>query len=63
MPDEAEDAKTFGRDTFVYCRQHLNPHSTGWCTVDVSDKVGLGVTTYEEAREKCQDWGFKLFRG
>ena len=37
-----EDQKIFG-DTLVYCSQHRRVHSTGWCTVGVSDKVGLGI--------------------
>jgi len=56
-----EDEKVFGRDVFVYCHSHLNPHSTGWCTVPASEKVLLRATTDREAREECVSRGFKLF--
>ena len=39
---------------FVYCSQHLRPHTTGWCTVSPNDKLGLFVDTLEEAYAKCK---------
>lgn len=59
---EVEDFQVFG-EGFVYCFEHVNPHSTGWCTVPVHRKVGLGVKTHAEAIQKCQQLGFKLFSG
>lgn len=58
---DADDFEVFG-DQWVYCRSHKNPHKTGWCTVSPQNKVALGVDTYEEAVEKCIDFGFELFR-
>lgn len=55
-----EDA-VFG-DTLIYCRQHLKVHETGWCSVSMRDKVGLGTNDHKEAVEKCRDWGFVLYR-
>lgn len=56
-----EDEVVFGKGQWVYCNQHLRPHMTGWCTVTVFNKVGLGVATEEEAYKKCGFWGFKIF--
>lgn len=52
---------------WVYCGQHLAPHSTGWCTVDLRWKVGLGLAgkateTYKEAFAKCERLGLKLHK-
>lgn len=58
-----EDEIAFGKDAWVYCRQHVRPHETGWCGVSPRDKVGLGVKTAEEAYEKCHSWGFEIFNG
>jgi len=49
--------------TWVYCLQHLRPHETGWCTVSLYDKVGLGDfdgnrdSQREQAYEKCKHLG------
>lgn len=55
-----EDEAAFGKDAWVYCKQHCYPHQTGWCSVSPRDKVGLGVKTAEEAYEKCRAWEFPL---
>lgn len=55
------DEIAFGRETFVYCRQHLKPHATGWCGVSPRDKIGLGVISVDEAYAKCRDWGLKIY--
>ena len=60
LSDEEADIAAFGRGAWVYCNQHMNAHPTGWCSVNPRDKVALGVTTAEEAAEKCRAWGFKL---
>ena len=66
-PDEevqtpTEDEIVFGKDMMVYCSQHMGPHSTGWCTVAVSDKLGLGLknTQYQESMQKCRYHQLKL---
>jgi hypothetical protein len=56
-----EDDLAFGRNAWVYCKQHMRAHQTGWCGVGVRDKVALGVMTAEDARAKCRDWGFELY--
>lgn len=55
------DERAFGRDAWVYCSQHMKPHQTGWCTVAVRDKIGLGVTTAQEAEQKCRDFKLPLY--
>lgn len=55
------DERAFGKDAWVYCNQHMKAHQTGWCSVSPRDKVGLGVTTAQEAYEKCRAWGFTLY--
>ena len=49
---------------WCYCRQHLRPHETGWCTVSNNEKVGLGISGHTEqsmraAYAKCRDFGLK----
>lgn len=57
--DEQPDVAAFGRGSWIYCRQHVKPHQTGWCSVGVYDKLGLGVSTAKEAYAKCKEWGLK----
>lgn len=56
-----EDQIAFGVGAWVYCSQHMRAHQTGWCSVSPRDKVGLGVTTAQEAYEKCRAWKFELY--
>lgn len=63
MPEITEDETYFGRGVYVYCDQHLRPHSTGWCTVSVKHKVGLSADTIESAYAECESRGFKIFKG
>lgn len=58
---EEEDVAAFGRGVWVYCRQHVKPHETGWCSISLRDKIGLGVKTAKEAYAKCEDWGLKIY--
>lgn len=58
---EQPDVAAFGRGAWVYCRQHVKPHPTGWCSVGVYDKIGLGVDTAKEAYAKCEEWGLEIF--
>lgn len=55
------DEIVFGRETIVYCRQHMKPHATGWCGVSNRDKIGLGVASMAEACAKCEAWGLKIY--
>jgi len=51
---------------WVYCAQHLRAHQSGWCTVGLEDKVGLGPFTgqselqRQKATEKCVRLGLKV---
>jgi len=46
---------------WVYCAQHLRPHPSGWCTVSLADKVGLGpVISSADAAEKCRRLGLHI---
>ena len=64
-----EDAKVFGKDAWIYCGQHLRPHKTGWCTVDVQmDKLGLGPLPGDHREQqrlayaKCRSLGLCLYQ-
>lgn len=62
---QRRDDVVFGVDQQIYCSQHLRPHNTGWCTVDVNYKVGLGIPTnsrnaLEKAADKCRMLGLRL---
>lgn len=46
-----------GMGAWVYCKQHVRPHETGWCTVDVRDKVALKALTAEEALAEVEARG------
>lgn len=61
LATEQSDVMAFGRDAWVYCRQHMKPHQTGWCSVGAHDKIGLGVKTADAAEKKCREWGFELY--
>lgn len=58
---ETDDAKYFGEKVWVYCNQHLRPHLTGWCLVEVKDKTRLDATNGEDAIEECKRKGFELY--
>ncbi len=45
---------------WVYCSQHLRPHTTGWCTVSNEDKVPLAAKTRGEAYAECRAKGLRL---
>lgn len=58
-----EDERVFGKDAWVYCNQHLTAHQTGWCTIGVRDKLGLGIfglSNGKRALEKCREFSLKL---
>lgn len=60
--EQTDDFKEWG-DSWVYCSQHLRPHKTGWCTVDIRNKICLcnGSKTEQEAYQKCRDFGLKIY--
>ncbi len=66
MMDEhpTEDEIVFGVKAWVYCRQHMKPHMTGWCGVGNRDKVGLGLfgqPSAKRAYEKCKEFGLEIY--
>lgn len=61
LPKRTEDYEE-GGDAWVYCKQHLGAHLTGWCTVGVNDKILLDATGHVQAIQECRDKGFKLFQ-
>lgn len=46
---------------FVYCRPHVSPHSTGWCSVDIRDKIPLAAKTSDEAVAEVKKFGWPIF--
>lgn len=56
-----DDEKHFGKDCWVYCGSHLAPHTTGWCTVSVKDKVALQSDNRKDAVEECKQKGYTLY--
>ena len=36
---------------YVYCASHVGPHMSGWCTVPISQKLGLLAADLQEAGE------------
>ena len=62
MSDEqTEDEKAFGKDRWVYCKQHLRPHGTGWCTVSPRDKILLDAKDREAAYAEFRSKGWDIF--
>jgi len=60
-----EDEIVFGKNMWIYCSQHLRPHVTGWCTVPVREKLGLGLSNdpnnEASAYSKCKHLGLELY--
>jgi hypothetical protein len=48
---------------YVYCRAHVGPHATGWCTVPPEDKIALKATTAEDAYAEVKANGWRIYRG
>lgn len=61
MADPDEDAKVFGEGRYVYCNQHMHPHTTGWCTVSPRNKTLLEATERDAAYAECRAKGFELY--
>lgn len=62
MYDPQEDAREFGEKAWIYCDQHMRPHTTGWCTVGTRHKVKLDATSAEEAYAECKQKGLALYK-
>lgn len=58
-----EDEIAFGRNRWIYCAQHLRPHTTGWCTVSNDQKTLLKATTDKEAYVECVAENMEIYRG
>jgi hypothetical protein len=39
---------------WVYCKEHVGPHSTGWCSVSTDDKIALKAKDRDEAVAECR---------
>lgn len=46
---------------WVYCKGHVGPHATGWCSVSVDQKVPLRATTREEALQESWAIGRHIY--
>lgn len=46
---------------YVYCTQHVGPHSTGWCTVPAYMKLRLKATTLEDAAAETRANGWRIY--
>lgn len=57
MAEKCED-KELG--DYVYCDQHMAPHSTGWCTVPNKFKTALRAKNLTEAMAECRSCGYAL---
>lgn len=56
-----DDALEFGVDAIVYCRSHMRPHLTGWCSVGVRNKVALESGTISDALDECREKGYPIY--
>lgn len=45
---------------YVYCKSHVGPHVTGWCTVFNNNKIPLEAQTQEEAFEEVKKMGLPI---
>lgn len=57
-----EDETEFGAGAWVYCSQHLRPHTTGWCSVHNRHKRKLEATDREAALAECRAQGLRIFQ-
>lgn len=63
MCDKRDDAKQFGKDAWVYCKQHLRPHVTGWCTVPNDQKLALDAKNLLDAVAECERKQLRIWKG
>ncbi len=61
MSEITEDAQVFGVGRWVYCKQHMLPHTTGWCTVSPMDKLLLDATDREAAFAEARGKGLEIY--
>lgn len=54
QPDEV-----FG--AWVYCKSHVGPHETGWCSVGLDNKIALKATNRQDAMAESWAMGFRIF--
>lgn len=47
---------------FVYCREHVAPHTSGWCNVGLDRKLGMLAKTVKEAAAEVQKLGLPWYR-
>jgi hypothetical protein len=59
--DDTEDAREFGVDRWVYCKWHLRPHTTGWCTASASGKILLDARDHDAAYAEARAKGLKIY--
>lgn len=59
--DEEKKAGDEEMGAWVYCTQHVRPHTTGWCTVGVRDKRPLKARNSEQAYKEVKDIGWPIF--
>ncbi len=55
------DEEAYGDGAIVYCASHLRPHSVGWCTVPLSEKILLEARDHASAVEECKARGLKIY--
>ena len=58
---KTEDEVEFGPDAWVYCKSHMRPHETGWCTVHVQGKILLDAKNLTEADQECLLKGYDRY--
>lgn len=49
---------------WVYCKSHVGPHETGWCSVGVDNKIALdlpGTASRKEANDLVWSLGLHIF--
>lgn len=46
---------------YVYCKSHLGPHSTGWCTVPATDKIALKAMSFASAVIEVRAMGLRIY--
>lgn len=61
LTEKSPDDLIFGKDAMIYCASHMRPHTTGWCTVSVEDKILLDADSLDEAYRECEAKGLKIY--
>jgi hypothetical protein len=60
-PTEEEKSADLILGAWCYCKAHVGPHSTGWCTVGVGDKIALNATDRDSAFAEVRDMGLPIY--